>query len=188
MSLGENQHRWALPGTSFVEMNITITQWRLWCCSSSSWDETRTSSKRWPACMKGPWIIPSNPSRGSRTWIYGNSSAGMGGNVDVPPSRNLIWEPQVYWNLELTVRLRANCTFVAQTHTLESNQLFPPPLLRKKTQLQKVKRTLDIEERMLFHGTGYSNIQAICTFNFDWRLTGSHGGVYGKGKSLFFLI
>lgn len=54
-------------------------------------------------------------------------------------------------------------------------------LLRKKTQLRKVKRTLDIEERMLFHGTGHSNIQAICTFNFDWRLTGSHGDVYGKG-------
>lgn len=55
--------------------------------------------------------------------------------------------------------------------------------LRKKTQLRKVKRTLDIEERMLFHGTGHSNIQAICTFNFDWRLTGSHGDVYGKGRS-----
>lgn len=35
---------------------------------------------------------------------------------------------------------------------------------------------------MLFHGTGRSNIQAICTFNFDWRLTGSHGDVYGKGR------
>lgn len=67
-------------------------------------------------------------------------------------------------------------------HALGSNQPFPPSLPRKKTQLQKVKRTLDIEERMLFHGTGYSNIQAICTFNFDWRLTGSHGGVYGKGN------
>ncbi|XP_034019210.1 protein mono-ADP-ribosyltransferase PARP11 [Thalassophryne amazonica] len=53
---------------------------------------------------------------------------------------------------------------------------------RKKTQLQKIKRTLNIEERMLFHGTGFSNIQAICTFNFDWRLTGSHGDVYGKGS------
>ncbi|XP_060936186.1 protein mono-ADP-ribosyltransferase PARP11-like isoform X1 [Limanda limanda] len=53
---------------------------------------------------------------------------------------------------------------------------------RKKTQLRKVKRTLDIEEQMLFHGTGRSNVQAICKFNFDWRLTGSHGDVYGKGS------
>ncbi|XP_028305766.1 protein mono-ADP-ribosyltransferase PARP11-like [Gouania willdenowi] len=53
---------------------------------------------------------------------------------------------------------------------------------RKKTQLRKVKRTLDIEERMLFHGTGHSNIQAICTFNFDWRLTGSNGDAFGKGS------
>uniref|UniRef100_A0A3Q3D5T2 Poly [ADP-ribose] polymerase n=1 Tax=Hippocampus comes TaxID=109280 RepID=A0A3Q3D5T2_HIPCM len=53
---------------------------------------------------------------------------------------------------------------------------------RKKRQLRKVKRTLDIEERMLFHGTGHNNIQAICMFNFDWRLTGSNGDVYGKGS------
>ncbi|KAM3850049.1 protein mono-ADP-ribosyltransferase PARP11-like [Diretmus argenteus] len=53
---------------------------------------------------------------------------------------------------------------------------------RKKTQLRKVKRALEIEERMLFHGTGHSNVQAICTYNFDWRLTGSHGDVYGKGS------
>ncbi|XP_053364371.1 protein mono-ADP-ribosyltransferase PARP11-like isoform X3 [Clarias gariepinus] len=53
---------------------------------------------------------------------------------------------------------------------------------RKKAQLRKIKRTVDIDERMLFHGTGHSNIQAICTYNFDWRLTGSHGDVYGKGS------
>ncbi|XP_030198263.1 protein mono-ADP-ribosyltransferase PARP11 isoform X2 [Gadus morhua] len=53
---------------------------------------------------------------------------------------------------------------------------------RKKTQLRKIKRTMEIEERMLFHGTGHSNVQAICTYNFDWRLTGSHGDVYGKGS------
>lgn len=76
----------------------------------------------------------------------------------------------------------------ANSNRLASKQPLPPPVLRKKTQLQKVKRNLDIEERMLFHGTGYSNIQAICTFNFDWRLTGSHGGVYGKGKSLYFIF
>ncbi|TSK13158.1 Poly [ADP-ribose] polymerase 11 [Bagarius yarrelli] len=52
---------------------------------------------------------------------------------------------------------------------------------RKKAQLRKIKR-VDIDERMLFHGTGHSNIQAICTYNFDWRLTGSHGDVYGKGS------
>ncbi|XP_049616582.1 protein mono-ADP-ribosyltransferase PARP11 isoform X1 [Syngnathus scovelli] len=53
---------------------------------------------------------------------------------------------------------------------------------RKKMQLRKVKRTFDIEERRLFHGTGCNNIQAICMFNFDWRLTGSNGDVYGKGS------
>lgn len=59
---------------------------------------------------------------------------------------------------------------------------------RKKTQLRKVKRTPDIEERMLFHGTGHSNVQAICTYNFDWRLTGSHGDVYGKGRPILHVV
>eukprot|EP00063_Salmo_salar_P070246 XP_014045081.1 PREDICTED: poly [ADP-ribose] polymerase 11-like [Salmo salar] len=53
---------------------------------------------------------------------------------------------------------------------------------RKKQQLRKIKRVVDIEEKMLFHGTGHSNVQAICTYNFDWRLTGSHGDVYGRGS------
>lgn len=52
---------------------------------------------------------------------------------------------------------------------------------RKKAQLRKIKHAVNVEEKMLFHGTGHSNIQAICTYNFDWRLTGSHGDVYGKG-------
>ncbi|KAG1953449.1 protein mono-ADP-ribosyltransferase PARP11-like [Pimephales promelas] len=53
---------------------------------------------------------------------------------------------------------------------------------RKKAQLRKIKHAVNVEEKMLFHGTGHSNIQAICTYNFDWRLTGSHGDVYGKGS------
>ncbi|XP_066580426.1 protein mono-ADP-ribosyltransferase PARP11 [Amia ocellicauda] len=52
---------------------------------------------------------------------------------------------------------------------------------RKKAQLRKIKRVPDIEERMLFHGTSHDIVQAICTHNFDWRLNGSHGNVYGKG-------
>lgn len=123
--------------------------------SSSSSEETRTSSKRSPGCTRGPWTIPSSAYRGSRIWICGNSSAGMTFSRMRSVRRLSKFEP--------------------------GNRVIWLPLLRKKTQLRKVKRTLDIEERMLFHGTGHSNIQAICTFNFDWRLTGSHGDVYGKG-------
>ncbi|XP_028809578.1 protein mono-ADP-ribosyltransferase PARP11-like isoform X2 [Denticeps clupeoides] len=53
---------------------------------------------------------------------------------------------------------------------------------RKKAQLRKIKKVVELEEKMLFHGTGYHNVPSICTFNFDWRLTGSHGNVYGKGS------
>src|SRR4029434_4037055 len=53
----------------------------------------------------------------------------------------------------------------------------------KRAQLKRIKNGVDIEERMLFHGTASVNIQAICTFNFDWRLAGSHGCVYRKGAA-----
>lgn len=49
----------------------------LWHYSLSSSEETHTSLKRSPDCMRELWTIPSNVYRGSRTWTYGNSSAGM---------------------------------------------------------------------------------------------------------------
>nr|XP_006633812.2 PREDICTED: poly [ADP-ribose] polymerase 11-like [Lepisosteus oculatus] len=52
---------------------------------------------------------------------------------------------------------------------------------RKKAQLRKIKHAEDIEERMLFHGTSPYVTHAICTHNFDCRLSGSHGHVFGKG-------
>ncbi|KAL2086139.1 hypothetical protein ACEWY4_017198 [Coilia grayii] len=53
---------------------------------------------------------------------------------------------------------------------------------RKRAQLKRVKRGADVAERMLFHGTDAYNVPAICTFNFDWRIAGTHGCVYGKGS------
>lgn len=38
-----------------------------------------------------------------------------------------------------------------------------------------------IDERQLFHGTDKSLIEAICEQNFDWRISGVHGSLYGKG-------
>ncbi|KAG9340015.1 hypothetical protein JZ751_022126 [Albula glossodonta] len=49
----------------------------------------------------------------------------------------------------------------------------------KKAQMSKTKR-INIEERMLFHGTCHKNIRSICTFNFDMNLA-KNNGVYGKG-------
>lgn len=64
---------------SQIQLTITFTDFShvwLWLCSSSSSEETPMSLKRLPDCMKELWIIQSNPSRGFRTWTYGNSSAG----------------------------------------------------------------------------------------------------------------
>ncbi|MEE6477291.1 hypothetical protein FKM82_011455 [Ascaphus truei] len=52
---------------------------------------------------------------------------------------------------------------------------------RKKAQLKKKKGVSEINEQMLFHGTSSEFVNAICIHNFDWRINGMHGAVYGKG-------
>ncbi|XP_030623309.1 protein mono-ADP-ribosyltransferase PARP12-like [Chanos chanos] len=37
-------------------------------------------------------------------------------------------------------------------------------------------------EQLLFHGTDHRHIDAICRENFDWRVCGANGTVYGEGS------
>ncbi|EDK99859.1 poly (ADP-ribose) polymerase family, member 11, isoform CRA_a, partial [Mus musculus] len=52
---------------------------------------------------------------------------------------------------------------------------------RKKAQLKKKRGVPQINEQMLFHGTSSEFVEAICIHNFDWRINGVHGAVFGKG-------
>ncbi|XP_072915927.1 protein mono-ADP-ribosyltransferase PARP11-like isoform X3 [Hemitrygon akajei] len=52
---------------------------------------------------------------------------------------------------------------------------------RKKAHLKKMRNVLEVNERLLFHGTSSEFVQAICLQNFDWRINGMHATVYGKG-------
>lgn len=47
--------------------------------------------------------------------------------------------------------------------------------------MQKSSGGKTVDERFLFHGTSKKYIDAICQQNFDWRICGLHGTVYGKG-------
>uniref|UniRef100_A0A665VWP5 Poly [ADP-ribose] polymerase n=1 Tax=Echeneis naucrates TaxID=173247 RepID=A0A665VWP5_ECHNA len=51
----------------------------------------------------------------------------------------------------------------------------------KKKQLMRIQGVKGIAERRLFHGTDPKNVDSICKYNFDVRLAGKHGSVYGKG-------
>uniref|UniRef100_F7HM89 Poly [ADP-ribose] polymerase n=1 Tax=Macaca mulatta TaxID=9544 RepID=F7HM89_MACMU len=55
---------------------------------------------------------------------------------------------------------------------------------RKKAQLKKKRGVPQINEQMLFHGTSSEFVEAICIHNFDWRINGIHGAVFGKGHAL----
>ncbi|KFW92728.1 Poly [ADP-ribose] polymerase 12, partial [Phalacrocorax carbo] len=52
----------------------------------------------------------------------------------------------------------------------------------QKEQMQKSNGGKDVDERFLFHGTSKKYTDAICHQNFDWRICGLHGTVYGKGS------
>ena len=40
----------------------------------------------------------------------------------------------------------------------------------------------NINERLLYHGSDANVVDAICAQNFDWRLSGKHGTMYGQGS------
>ncbi|XP_053574898.1 protein mono-ADP-ribosyltransferase PARP12 isoform X2 [Bombina bombina] len=52
----------------------------------------------------------------------------------------------------------------------------------QKEQMKKVNKGKNVDERQLFHGTNNSHIQTICNENFDWRICGTNGTMYGKGS------
>lgn len=53
---------------------------------------------------------------------------------------------------------------------------------RQREQMKLLNEGSDVAERYLFHGTDQSLIDAICEQNFDWRVCGVHGSLYGKGR------
>ncbi|KAM4038270.1 zinc finger CCCH-type antiviral protein 1-like [Anomaloglossus baeobatrachus] len=52
----------------------------------------------------------------------------------------------------------------------------------QKEQMKKGNQGQDVKEMRLFHGTDSRHIDAICNQNFDWRICGTHGTVYGQGS------
>ncbi|XP_039625416.1 protein mono-ADP-ribosyltransferase PARP12-like isoform X1 [Polypterus senegalus] len=52
----------------------------------------------------------------------------------------------------------------------------------QKEQMKKKSGDKYVDERLLFHGTEKSLVDAICHQNFDWRICGVHGTSYGKGS------
>ncbi|NXJ50319.1 PAR12 polymerase, partial [Spizaetus tyrannus] len=51
----------------------------------------------------------------------------------------------------------------------------------QKEQMKRENGGKEVSERLLFHGTKMSFVEAICVHNFDWRICGSNGTSYGKG-------
>ncbi|KAG9461319.1 hypothetical protein GDO78_017284 [Eleutherodactylus coqui] len=48
--------------------------------------------------------------------------------------------------------------------------------------MKKANQGRDMKEVRLFHGTQKLHVDAICIQNFDWRICGTHGTVYGQGS------
>ncbi|XP_056621652.1 protein mono-ADP-ribosyltransferase PARP12-like isoform X2 [Triplophysa dalaica] len=52
----------------------------------------------------------------------------------------------------------------------------------QKEQMTGRNKGKEVAQRQLFHGTNEDLIDPICEQNFDWRVCGSHGTLYGKGS------
>lgn len=57
-------------------------------------------------------------------------------------------------------------------------------VLRQKTHMKNNNGRREVAEKMLFHGTDNKHVDVICRSNFDWRLCGVHGTLFGKGESI----
>ncbi|KAI1905462.1 hypothetical protein AGOR_G00016440 [Albula goreensis] len=71
--------------------------------------------------------------------------------------------------------------------TIRSIQRIQNPSLHRvfqwqKEQMQGRNGGKSVEQKLLFHGTDKSFMPAICEQNFDWRICGTNGTLYGKGK------
>ncbi|KAL9956767.1 hypothetical protein ACROYT_G038300 [Oculina patagonica] len=53
---------------------------------------------------------------------------------------------------------------------------------KENMQLAVYKRTLNVNEKRLFHGTSPETVEAICKQNFDWRMHGKNKTAYGEGS------
>uniref|UniRef100_A0A8C9Z492 Poly [ADP-ribose] polymerase n=1 Tax=Sander lucioperca TaxID=283035 RepID=A0A8C9Z492_SANLU len=51
-----------------------------------------------------------------------------------------------------------------------------------KNQMMNNNQGRNVTEKKLFHGTDSKYVDVICHTNFDWRICGTHGTVYGKGS------
>ncbi|KGL88949.1 Poly [ADP-ribose] polymerase 12, partial [Charadrius vociferus] len=52
----------------------------------------------------------------------------------------------------------------------------------QKEQMKRENGGKEVNEKLLFHGTQMSFMEAICHYNFDWRVCGSNGTKYGNGS------
>ncbi|XP_010286854.1 PREDICTED: poly [ADP-ribose] polymerase 12, partial [Phaethon lepturus] len=72
-------------------------------------------------------------------------------------------------------------TIIKRIHRVQNPSLWELYQWQKE-QMQKSNGRKTVDERFLFHGTSKKYIDAICQQNFDWRICGLHGTVYGKGS------
>ncbi|KAF3859214.1 hypothetical protein F7725_021613 [Dissostichus mawsoni] len=73
--------------------------------------------------------------------------------------------------------LNADIVSISRIQNLDLWEIF----CRKKKQIMRIQDVKEIQEKRLFHGTEMTNVDSICKYNFDLRLTGKHASVYGKG-------
>uniref|UniRef100_A0A667ZZF4 Poly [ADP-ribose] polymerase n=1 Tax=Myripristis murdjan TaxID=586833 RepID=A0A667ZZF4_9TELE len=73
--------------------------------------------------------------------------------------------------------LNQNIISISRIQNIDLWEMF----CRKKQQFMRIKGVKEIKEGRLFHGTDKSNVDSICTYNFDLGLAGRGAHLFGKG-------
>ncbi|XP_059149955.1 uncharacterized protein LOC131936872 [Physella acuta] len=75
---------------------------------------------------------------------------------------------------------KTTCTKVLNIWNVQNKMLWEKYVLKRKHMKEELGMA-DIKERLLFHGTDASNVNAICTQGFDMRVPTINGQRFGKG-------
>jgi len=127
-------------------------------------------------------------------WVGASMKESWVGNrnmlLSIPPhwprgcalgERILVQNTETYKAIRTSFIASINLPVVIHSITEVCNVEFMEKYQWQKWNMIKKMGERSTNEKLLYHGSNPTSVEAICAQNFDWRLNGKHGVLYGKG-------
>ncbi|XP_046870582.1 protein mono-ADP-ribosyltransferase PARP12 isoform X2 [Hypomesus transpacificus] len=178
ISFSVGKHKYILYLKEMYQLNVTY--------------KTKREVRRRPHFLSGQDVEAKLKCSGSIQ--LGSSESSSSCSVEVPPhwdktaladfTYKLVRLPGTQSEYKMVEKLFRSTMTTSTIHSIKRIQ--NPALWRvfqwQKEQMKQRNGGKTVDERHLFHGTDSSLIDAICEQNFDWRVCGTNGTLYGKGS------